>query len=86
MILNTLFLHNILLQTVQKSRQIFIIKEFGILCYIRRPIGTRYNSRYQISTLKRGSNVIVWRSFSYDGVGSLVEIKGIMDTIILHYL
>ncbi|EFN82678.1 Transposable element Tcb1 transposase, partial [Harpegnathos saltator] len=50
--------------------------------YIRRPTGTRYNSRYQIPTVKHGGrNVMVWGSFPYNGVGPLVEITGNMDAI-----
>lgn len=50
--------------------------------YVRRPTDTRYNSRYQISTVKHGgSNVIILRSFSHDGVGLLVEIKSTMNAI-----
>ena len=51
--------------------------------YVRRPVGTRYDVRYQIPTVKHGGgNVKVWGCFSYYGVGPLVEIIGNMDKVL----
>lgn len=51
--------------------------------YVRRPIDTRYNSKYQIPTVKHGGGgVMVWGGFSYEGVDSLVEIEGVMDRFV----
>lgn len=48
--------------------------------YVRRPVGTRYDSRYQIPTVKHGGGgIMVWGAFSSHGVGPLVEIDGKMD-------
>lgn len=51
--------------------------------YVRRPIGTRYDVRYQIPTVKHGGgSVMVWGIFSAQGVGPLVEINGNMNAAI----
>ncbi|CAK9801681.1 Transposable element Tcb1 transposase [Anthophora quadrimaculata] len=51
--------------------------------YVRRPVGTRYNSKYQIPPVKHGGGgAMVWGAFSYEGVGPLVEIEGVMDCFV----
>lgn len=48
--------------------------------YVRRPIGTRFDPRYQLPTVKHGGgNVMVWGCFSAQGVGPLHRIDGIMN-------
>lgn len=48
--------------------------------YVRRPVGTRYDPKYQLPTVKHGGgNVMVWGCFSRDGVGPLHRITGIMN-------
>lgn len=48
--------------------------------YVRRPVNTRDNVRYQVPTVKHGGgHVMVWGCFSRAGVGPLVNIEGIMD-------
>ncbi|GBN78846.1 Transposable element Tcb1 transposase [Araneus ventricosus] len=48
--------------------------------WIRRPQGTRFDSKYQIPTMKRGGgNVMVWGCVFRLGMGTLKRIQGIMD-------
>lgn len=50
--------------------------------YVRRSVGERNNVKYQIPTVKHGGgDLMVWGIFSAQGVGPLVEIKGIMDSV-----
>ena len=47
--------------------------------HVRRKVKERYNSKCIAPTVKHGGgSVIVWGCFSYDGVGELVKIDGIM--------
>lgn len=47
--------------------------------YVRRKVGERFNPTCILPTVKHGGgSVMVWGSFSYDGVGELVKIDGIM--------
>lgn len=51
--------------------------------YVRRPVGARYYSKYQIPTVKHGGDgVMVWGAFSYEGIGLLIEIEGVMDCFV----
>ena len=48
--------------------------------YVRRPIGDRFNPKYQLLTTKHGGgNVMVWGCFSRDKLDLIHRIKGIMD-------
>lgn len=50
--------------------------------YIRHPKNTRFDSRYQIPTVKQGGgSVMVWGAFSAYGVAPLVQIEGRMNGI-----
>lgn len=48
--------------------------------YIRRPIGTRFDPKYQLPTVKHGGgNCMVWGTFCAGGMGPLRRIEGILD-------
>lgn len=48
--------------------------------FVRRPIGTRFDPKYQLPTVKHGGgNVMVWGCFSRDCIGPIHRIEGIMD-------
>ncbi|XP_015177518.1 PREDICTED: transposable element Tc1 transposase [Polistes dominula] len=50
--------------------------------YVRRPKGTRYDSRHQIHTVKHGkSSIILWGPFSWKGVSPIFKIEDTMDSI-----
>lgn len=52
--------------------------------YVRRPVGTRFEPKYQLPTVKHGGgHVMVWGCFCRNGVGPLVRIEGTMDRF--HY-
>lgn len=47
--------------------------------YVRRKVNERYNPKCILPTVKHGGgSVMVWGCFSYDGVGELMKIEGIM--------
>lgn len=48
--------------------------------YVRRPPGKKFDPKYQVPTVKYygGGSVMVWGCFSGAGIGSLVQINGIM--------
>lgn len=51
--------------------------------YVRRPVSTRNNVRYQIPTVKHyEGSVMIWGIFSAQGVGTFVEINGTMNAAI----
>ncbi|CAO4387042.1 unnamed protein product [Caenorhabditis nigoni] len=48
--------------------------------WIRRPVGSRYDPKYQLPTVKHGGgSCIVWGAFSGTGMGPLHRVKGIMN-------
>lgn len=50
------------------------------LKYIRRPVGKRFDPKYQLPTVKHGGgSVMVFGAFHYGGVSPLFRIDGIMD-------
>ena len=52
----------------------------GVRGYVRRPVGSWYDSRNQTPTVTHGGgSVLVWGVFSADGLGPLVFFEGIMN-------
>uniref|UniRef100_A0A8R1E6I0 Uncharacterized protein n=1 Tax=Caenorhabditis japonica TaxID=281687 RepID=A0A8R1E6I0_CAEJA len=50
------------------------------ITHVRRPTDKRYDPKYQVPTVKHGGgNVMIWGCFHANGVGSLIQITGIMD-------
>lgn len=48
--------------------------------YVRRPSNTEFQQKYTIKSVKHGgAKVMVWGCFSYNGVGPIYKINGIMD-------
>ena len=48
--------------------------------WIRRPVGTRFDPKYQMPTVKHGGgSAAIWGCFSASAVGPLVRIDGHMD-------
>ncbi|PAV77369.1 hypothetical protein WR25_26862 [Diploscapter pachys] len=48
--------------------------------WVRRPVGTRFDPKYQMPTVKHGGgSATVWGCFSASGVGPLVCIYECMD-------
>lgn len=48
--------------------------------YVRRPLGRRFDPKYQLPTVKHGGgSLMVWGCFCGNGVGPLFRIQGIMD-------
>uniref|UniRef100_A0A8R1IVS3 Uncharacterized protein n=1 Tax=Caenorhabditis japonica TaxID=281687 RepID=A0A8R1IVS3_CAEJA len=53
------------------------------ISYVRRPVGTRFNPKYQTPFVKHdGDNVMVWSCFSSHEVGPLHRIRGNMDRFV----
>lgn len=48
--------------------------------YVRRPPNTENKAKYTIKAVKHGgAKVMIWGCFSYNGVGPIYQIRGIMD-------
>lgn len=48
--------------------------------YVRRPPGVAYLPQYTVKTVKHGGlSLMVWGCFSYNGVGHIIQIEGIID-------
>uniref|UniRef100_A0A8R1E800 Transposable element Tcb1 transposase n=2 Tax=Caenorhabditis japonica TaxID=281687 RepID=A0A8R1E800_CAEJA len=53
------------------------------ISYVRRPVGSRFNTKYQTPTVKHdGGNEMVWSCFSTHEVGPLNRIRGNMDRFV----
>lgn len=51
--------------------------------YVRRPVGTRFDPKYQLPTIKHGGgNVKVWGCFTRSGVGPICRVYGKMNRFI----
>ena len=58
----------------------FMIFSSDGIRYVRHPVGHRLNPKYQLPIVKHGGgNVMVWGCFSYDIVGLIHHIEGIID-------
>lgn len=74
--------------TIEKWRNILWTDESKIVLFggtgsrqfVRRPHNTEYQPQFTRKTVKHGgAKVMIWGSFSYNGVGPIHQIKGIMD-------
>ena len=66
-------------QVLWSDESKFLLRKQGSRV-VRRPVGTRYSDEYTIKTIKHDDYVMIWGCFTWNGVGKLHQIKGIMDS------
>lgn len=50
--------------------------------YVRRPSNARNDPKYTVGSIKHnGGNIMIWGCFSFDSIGPLYRIQGIMDHV-----